>query len=92
MEGESFLLSRLDARLTSIRLANIIELMATLTVEQKPSSRKIKVEIDRGQFERLASSLGLFDEKFLESLERAEREVAQGKIKPLRSLRDLRRP
>ncbi|MEK9166423.1 MAG: hypothetical protein AAB846_01685 [Patescibacteria group bacterium] len=65
--------------------------MATLTIEQKPSSRKIKVEIDREQFERLASSSGLFNKAFLESLERAEKEVARGKIKHLRSLRDLRR-
>jgi len=65
--------------------------MATLTIEQKPSSQKIRIEIDRVQFERLASSLGLFNKEFLESLEHAEREIAQRKTKPLRSLRDLRR-
>jgi len=65
--------------------------MATLTIEQKPSPQKIRIEIDRVQFERLASSLGLFKKGFLESLERAEREMARGKTRPLRSLRDLRR-
>lgn len=64
--------------------------MATITLEQKPSSKKIRVEIDRDQFERLASSLKLFNIKFLESMKQAEREITQRKTKHLRSLRDLR--
>lgn len=59
-----------------------------------PSRRqkKIRIEIDAAQFERLVASLGLFNNEFLQSLNRAEREVAHGRIKKLRSLKDLRRP
>lgn len=58
------------------------------TVRQK----KIRIEIDAAQFERLAANLGLFNREFLQSLDRAEREVAKGRVKKLRSLKDLRRP
>ena len=60
----------------------------------KPTARhtqKVLVELDRIQFERLAANLGLFRKEFLESLDRAEKEITQGKIKQLRSLRSLRR-
>lgn len=65
--------------------------MATLTIGKKNTSHKVKIEINSEQFERLASSLGFFSTNFLNSLERAEHEVARGKTKHLHSLRDLRR-
>lgn len=68
--------------------------MATLNITIRPRqtrSRKLVVELDADRFERLAANLGLFNPAFLASLERAEREVAQGKARRLRSLRDLRR-
>ena len=60
----------------------------------KPSARrskKILIELDTDQFERLASNLGLFSKEFLESIDRAEQEITNGKAHPLRSLKDLRR-
>ena len=68
--------------------------MATLNVTIRPRqlrSRKLIVELDADRFERLAANLGFFSKEFLASLERAEREVRQGKARRLRSLRDLRR-
>ena len=68
--------------------------MATLNVTIRPRparSRKLIVELDADRFERLAAGLGLFSREFLASLERAEREIARGKARRLRSLRDLRR-
>lgn len=68
--------------------------MATLNITIRPRqtrSRKLVVELDAVRFERLAAGLGLFSREFLASLERAERETAQGKARRLRSLRDLRR-
>lgn len=64
---------------------------ATLTISPPSSSKKLRIEIDVEQWERIASSLGLFRKEFLESLDRAEREIAQGKGRRLKSLRDLRR-
>ena len=65
--------------------------MATITVERKPKSKRIIVEIDAAKLERLAASLGLFSPAFLDSISRSEEEIALGKTKRLRSLRDLRR-
>jgi hypothetical protein len=68
--------------------------MTTLNLTIRPHqarSRKFIVELDADRFERLAAGLGLFNRQFLASLERAEREIAQGKARRLRSLRDLRR-
>jgi hypothetical protein len=68
-----------------------IKRMATITVERKPKSRRVAIEIDADGLERLAASLGLFSSNFLKSLSRSESEIALGKTKRLRRLRDLRR-
>ncbi len=65
--------------------------MATITVVRKPKSKRIIVEIDADKLERLAASLGLFSSSFLDSISRSEREIALGKTKRLRDLRELRR-
>jgi len=65
--------------------------MATITVERKPKSKRIIVEIDVDKLERLAASLGLFSSSFLDSISRSEKEIALGKTKRLRDLRELRR-
>lgn len=65
---------------------------ATLTIVSSATrQKKILIEIDAAQFERLAANLGLFNREFLQSLDRAEREVTQGRAKKLRNLKDLRR-
>ena len=65
--------------------------MATITVERKPKSKRIIVEIDADKLERLAASLGLFSSSFLDSMSRSEKEIGLGKTKRLRNLRELRR-
>lgn len=64
--------------------------MATITVERKPKSNRVIVEIDADRLERLAASLGLFSSGFLKSLSRSEKEIGLGKTKRLYSLRELR--
>lgn len=49
------------------------------------------MEIDADKLERLAASLGLLSPDFLDSISRSEEEIAAGKVKPLRSLNELRR-
>ncbi|MDO8626264.1 MAG: hypothetical protein Q7K39_02265 [Candidatus Magasanikbacteria bacterium] len=61
-----------------------------LTITKSHASAKISVAIDRHGFERLADSLGLFRTEFLNSLDHAEADIANGKTKKLRSLKDLR--
>jgi hypothetical protein len=58
---------------------------------RKPKSKRIIVEIDADKLERLAASLGLFSSSFLDSISRSEKEIALGKTKRLRDLRELRR-
>ena len=65
--------------------------MATITVERKPKSKRIIVEVDAAKLERLAASLGLLSRSFLDSVSRSEEEIALGKTKRLRKLRELRR-
>jgi len=65
--------------------------VATITVEREPHSRRIVVEIDADRLERLAASLGLLSPSFLDSILRSEEEIALGKTKRLRNLRELRR-
>jgi len=60
-------------------------------IKQKTNGRRIIVEMDAERFERMASDFGFFRPEFLESLDRAEQEISQKKIKRLRSLKDLRR-
>jgi hypothetical protein len=68
-----------------------MKLMATITVERKPKSKSVIVEIDIDKLERLAASLGLLSSSFLASISRSEKEIGLGKTKRLRSLRELRR-
>jgi len=65
--------------------------MATITLARKPKSKRIIVEIDADRLERLAASLGLLSSSFLNSISRSEKEIALGKTKRLRGLRELRR-
>jgi len=64
--------------------------MATITVERKPKSKRVVVEIDADRLERLAASLGLFSSSFLDSVTRSEKEIALRKSKRLHNLRELR--
>ena len=63
---------------------------STITIKASPKqSRKFIVEIDLNKLEKLAATLGLFNPDFLKSLDQAERECRAGKIKKIKSLKDL---
>jgi len=67
--------------------------MATLDVKIQPGAkrpRKIRVEMDTEEFERLAASLGLFGPGFLESLDRAEHDYRKKRTRRISSLKELR--
>lgn len=53
-------------------------------------SRKILVEIDADKFERLAADLGLFSSGFLKSLERSDKDYKTGRIKKIKSLKEIK--
>lgn len=63
----------------------------TITIKPKVNHRKILIEMDAEKFERLAASLGLFNPEFLKSLNRAEKDYKAGRIKKIKSLRQLRK-
>lgn len=62
-----------------------------ITIRQgKKRPRKTVVEFDANEFEKLAAHFGFFNPDFLKSLSRAERDAKAGRVKKLRSLKDLR--
>lgn len=65
--------------------------MMTITVKSNLNrSRKILVEIDADKFERLAANLGLFSSEFLKSLERSDKDYKTGRIKKVKSLKEIK--
>ena len=68
--------------------------MASLQVNLKfPKTRsgKVIVEIDADKLERLAASLGMFDDKFLKDIDAAEEDFKRGRYQKIKSLKDLRK-
>lgn len=68
--------------------------MASLTITVKSRTnhpKKILVEMDAEKFERLAANLGFFSPEFLESIEQAEKDYQAGRIKKIKSLKELRK-
>ncbi len=47
--------------------------------------------MDAGKFERLAANLGLFNSEFLKSLDQAEKDCHAGKIRKIKSLKELKK-
>jgi len=63
----------------------------TLTIKKdNGQKRRILVEIDAGQFERLAAQFGFFGDDFLRSIDQAEKDIRAGRIRKVKSLRELR--
>jgi hypothetical protein len=46
--------------------------------------------MDAARFEKLAADFGFFSKDFLRSLERAEKDVKAGRVRRIKSLRELR--
>ncbi|OGZ56909.1 MAG: hypothetical protein A3H64_03350 [Candidatus Ryanbacteria bacterium RIFCSPLOWO2_02_FULL_45_11c] len=63
--------------------------MPTLTIIQKPESRKVHIEIDLDQWERLADILGFYRPKFLKTLRQSLKESKEGRVRKIESLREL---
>lgn len=59
--------------------------------EPQRKTRKILLEINAEKFERLAASFGLFNPDFIASLEKAENDYKHGRVKKIKSLRELRK-
>lgn len=67
--------------------------MSTLTIIVKPNRNRgtFSVEMDADRFERMAGDLGLFNQDFLRSLDRAERDYRAGRVREIPSLKELRK-
>jgi len=68
--------------------------MSSLTVTIKPKTnnrKKFLVEMDFDKFERLAANLGFFSSEFLRSLDKAEKDYKAGRVKKVKSLKELRK-
>ena len=63
--------------------------MATLTIAQKPSSRRINVEINLDQWEKLADAFGFYRPEFLATLKQSLKESKAGRVRKIRSLKEL---
>lgn len=58
-------------------------------VKKSRHPRKIFVEVDAYRLERLADALGFYNPDFLHSLGRAEQDIRFGRVKRLRTAKDL---
>ena len=65
--------------------------MASLefTIKQK-SPKKGTVEFDADKFEKLAATFGFFNPEFLKDLEEAEKDIKAGRIRKIKSFKELR--
>ena len=61
-----------------------------IKIKTKATDKKILVELDADKFERLAANFGFFSNDFLKSVEQGEKDYTAGRIKKIRSLKDLR--
>ena len=70
----------------------INQIMASLTLNIAPckTSKKIVIELDANKFEKLAAYFGFFNSEFLASLSRAEKDYTSGKVRKIKSLKELR--
>lgn len=62
-----------------------MELPITVTKKEKTFT----VEFGQEYWERFAAAMGLFSDEFLESLERAEEDLAAGRVYEITSFTDL---
>lgn len=65
--------------------------MNLMTVTTKnPLAKKYSVSVDLSALERIAGSLGLFQDKFIKDLDESIREMKSGKFVKAKSLRNFR--
>lgn len=87
---EGDLIWRLHYSISYATIQHMNSLQMAITSGLK-RSRKIQVELDADQFERLAANFGLFNPEFLESIERAEKDYREGRARTVASLKELRK-
>ncbi len=63
--------------------------MNKLKLKIKQKSSNLVVEMDAGRFEKLAASFGMFNPDFLKSVKRAESDYKKGRVKKIKSLKEL---
>lgn len=70
-------------------LMYMVSLPVTLRSPSVRTSRRMVVEIDVRRLEKLADALGMYNPDFLASLSRAEADVRAGRVKKVKTLKDL---
>jgi hypothetical protein len=86
-------LSRRFALYIIINELRCVRFMASLAIQirqKNTAPKKLLLEIDADQFEKLAANFGFFNPDFLHSLDRAESDFSKNRVKKIRSLKDLR--
>ena len=63
--------------------------MTTLAIIQKPSARKITVEVNLDQWEKLADTFGFYKPEFIKTLKQSIKESRAGRVRKIESLKDL---
>ena len=65
--------------------------MNLMTITTKnPRAKKYAVSVDMSALERIASSLGLFQPKFLQDISESIKDMKNQKFAKIKSLKDLR--
>ncbi|OHA86979.1 MAG: hypothetical protein A3A96_03515 [Candidatus Zambryskibacteria bacterium RIFCSPLOWO2_01_FULL_39_39] len=68
--------------------------MSSMTFKIKqaePKSKNVTISFDAQKFERIAGNFGFFNQDFLESLNRAEKDIKAGRVQKIKSLAFLRK-
>ncbi len=61
-----------------------------MKVRKDNKERTVSVSFDANRFERVAAEFGMFNKSFLQSIDRAERDIRAGRITSVGSLKELR--
>ncbi len=61
-----------------------------MKVAKGKKARTVSVSFDANRFERMAAEFGMFNKSFLQSIDRAERDIRTGRATRINSLRELR--
>ncbi|MEK7080608.1 MAG: hypothetical protein AAB925_02120 [Patescibacteria group bacterium] len=61
-----------------------------ITIKQGKNRSKKMIEFDVNEFEKLAALFGMFNPDFLKSLARAEKDIKAGRVREIKSLKELR--
>ncbi|KKQ22131.1 MAG: hypothetical protein A3G45_01205 [Candidatus Staskawiczbacteria bacterium RIFCSPLOWO2_12_FULL_37_15] len=62
----------------------------SLTIKEGKNKSHKMVEFDVREFEKLAALFGMFNPDFLKSVARAEKDIKAGRVREIKSLKELR--